>query len=124
MSHFLKTLYFSPAPSPDTSVPLSIPLLIPADFDIVAPPLKVYQQRQKLTTENQLVPPPPPSSAADSAPKLPIALRKGTCSCTTKHPIFVVYFSHLLTSFLLLPLPYPVSFLSHIIRLYLTLSGR
>ena len=76
------------------------PIPILADFNIVAPlPLKVYRQYPKLSTETLSALPPPPLNDAPVL-ELPIALRKGTPSCTTKYPIAgVMSFSHLFTTF-------------------------
>ena len=61
---------------------------ISANFNIVTPPpLKVYQHQPMPTIQTLLVPPTSPPSIEVPVPELPITLRKGTRSYTTKHLI-------------------------------------
>ena len=101
---FENTPYFSSTSSSPASFScfLPLPLLMPVDFDIVAPsPLKVYQWWLKPITETQLIQSPPPFSLIkDPAPELLIAFCKGTWSHTTKHAIArVIFFSHISFTF-------------------------
>jgi hypothetical protein len=98
LPYFLATTSFSDSSlAPDvTSIPLPVPFLLEptSTTPVLSPPpslapLQVYTRRPRPSA-----PAPPPSSLTSPDPvlppasdSLPIALWKGTCSCTTQHPI-------------------------------------
>lgn len=93
VSFFELQPYFSPPlvkPS-DTLVatPLPIPLPVSPNANVPSPkPLQVYTRRPRPELDSCLPPGPPtaaPSNPPPSTNDLPIALRKGICSCTN-HP--------------------------------------
>jgi hypothetical protein len=84
--HATTSLSNSSLASDVASPPLPVPLPLPPHLHA---PLQVYQCRPR-----PFAPTPPPSSLSSTDPvlpppstDLPIAKRKGTRSCTTKHPI-------------------------------------